>query len=89
MCACALQNISLYFLDYENAYIRQGVKLMSGNLKYKTVAPMAFVEDFANGKYVTWTARGSLRFRFIEIPSPLGNIKGIPPRPTVSGVFFD
>eukprot|EP01047_Picozoa_sp_COSAG01_P111343 COSAG01_NODE_40129_length_467_cov_1.394022_2_plen_50_part_01 len=50
MCACALQNISLYFLDYENAYIRRGVKLMSGNLKYQTVAPMAFVEDFANGK---------------------------------------
>ena len=62
---------------------------MSGHFQYQTVAPMAFVEDFAGGKYVTWTASGSLRFRFIEIPSPLGNIKGIPHRPTVSGVFFD
>ena len=81
------------------------------------------MQDFAGGKYVTYTARGDLRFRFVEVrasgmarargrgalrpfytghrsritarsagaqvPSPLGNIKGIPPRPALSGVFFD
>ena len=83
-------NISLYLLDFEHKHIRVAVKTMSGTeLVYKTIAPMVLVENFSNGKYVTYTATGDLRFRFIEIPSPKGNVKGIPPRGTVSGVFFD
>lgn len=83
-------NISLYFLDFEQKSIRVAVKLMSGaDMAYKTIAPMAFVEDFSGGKYVTYIATGDVRFRFIETPSPDGNVKGIPPRGTVSGVFFD
>jgi hypothetical protein len=83
-------NISLYFLDFEQKSIRVGVKLMSGaGLVYKTIAPMAFVEDCSRGKYVSYTVTGDVRFRFIEIPSPKGNVRGIPPRGTISGVFFD
>ena len=83
-------NVSLYFLDYEPLHVRLGVKLMSGSqLAYKTIAPMALVEDFAEGKYVSYTVTGTVRFRLIELPSKDGNVKGIPPRPIVSGLFFD
>jgi len=72
-------NITLYFLDYDDLHIKQGVKLMRGGSPaptagnaaatiYRTIAPMAFVEDFAStGKYVTYTVAGSLRFRFVEV----------------------
>ena len=91
-------NITLYFLDYAGLDIRQGIKLLRGgspsadgaSTVYRTIAPMVLVEDFATtGKYVTYTVAGSLRFRFVQVPSPKGNVKGIPPRPVVSGVFFD
>jgi hypothetical protein len=83
-------NVSLYFLDFEPLHIRLGVKLMSGDqLVYKTIAPMALVEDFAGGQYVKYTVIGTVRFRLIELPSEEGNVKGIPPRPVLSGLFFD
>jgi hypothetical protein len=85
-----IYNVSLYFVDFEPIHARVGVKLMSGDkLVYKTIAPMALIEDYAGGKYVSYTVTGTVRFRLIELPSKDGNIKGIPPRPTVSGLFFD
>lgn len=92
-------NITLYFLDYAGLDIRQGIKLMRGGSPsaangaatvYRTIAPMVLIENFTTtGKYVTYTVAGSLRFRFVQVPSPKGNVKGIPPRPVVSAVFFD
>ncbi len=68
--------MSLYFLDFEPLHVRLAVKLMSGN-------------QLAGGKYVSYTVTGTVRFRLIELPSKAGNVKGIPPRPIVSGLFFD
>eukprot|EP01050_Picozoa_sp_SAG11_P056158 SAG11_NODE_34689_length_270_cov_1.204678_1_plen_64_part_01 len=64
-------------MAFESLHVRLGVEPMSGDqLVYKTIAPMAFVEDFAGGKYVSYTVTGIERFRLIELPSKDGNVKG-------------
>lgn len=41
------------------------------------------------GVYVTYELAGSARLRLVEAPSAAGNKRGFPPRPVISGVFFD
>ena len=82
-------NITLYMVDYTQAKIRQAIKAMDGD--DRPIGPMALVEDFAGGAYVTYTRTtgGSMAFRILEVPSRAGTVNGLPPRPVVSGVFFD
>jgi len=84
-------NITFYIVDYDTDYVRLGIKVRDGTT-LKTIAPMVLVEDHSGGVYVTYTYSGSMFFRFVEAPSAKGLAKWnqpYPPRPTVSGVFFD
>jgi hypothetical protein len=80
--------ITLYMVDYQRANIRQAIKCMDGKTQ-KTIAPMVLIEDFADGVYATYSYNGPMMLRINQVPSAAGLIKGFPPRPTVSGVFFD
>jgi alpha-L-rhamnosidase len=82
-------NITLFMLDADNLSIRQALKVRDGRTLH-TISPMILVEDFsAVGAYVTIEYNGPMRIRFNEVPSPKGNKLGFPPRPVLSGVFFD
>jgi len=82
-------NVTLYMVDYQQTKIRQAVKAMDG--EDRPIGPMALVEDFEGGAYVTYTRTtgGSMAFRILEVPSRAGTVDGLPPRPVVSAVFFD
>lgn len=82
-------NVSLFMLDADQRYIRQALKVRDGKT-LRTIAPMILVQDFATtGVYVTYEYAGSMWIRFNEVPSSIGNSGGFPPRPVLSGVFFD
>ena len=95
-------NITLYFLDYDDLHIKQGVKLMRGGSPaptagnaaatiYRTIAPMAFVKPdaFVGGTYVTYRYTGGMRFRLEQVHAAASDRAGFPPRSMVSAVYFD
>ena len=80
-------NITLYMVDYRQAKILQALKVMDSSSR--PIGQMTLVEDFGGGAYVTYTSNQSMIFRVLEVPSPEGTVAGLPPRPVVSGLFFD
>ena len=53
------------------------------------VAPAFLAEKYEEGLYVTFRYNASARFRFNQAHSDTGDLDGWPPRPLLSGVFFD
>jgi len=71
--------ITLYFLDQDNAGRRSAIEIF--DLKTKNlIAPMAYIKNYTQGKYVSFDIKGPVRLR-------INQVRGI--NVSLSGVFFD
>lgn len=71
--------ISIYFLDQDKLARRSAMEIF--DLKtLNLIAPMAYVKNYKNGKYVTFDCSGPIRLR-------INQVRGI--NVSVSGIFFD
>ena len=75
----APHRISIYFLDQDNSGRRSAIEIF--DLKtLNLIAPMAYVNAYKQGKYVTFDFTGPIRLR-------VNQVRGV--NVSVSGIFFD
>jgi len=95
-------NVSLYCVDFAREGIAQNVrvtKLSSRGDHLEVLEDLVVLRSFENGAYLTYEvgcddARpdalcGSLRFRVFEMYDAVSEPFGFPPKPVLSGIFFD
>ncbi len=70
---------SLYFLDWDKQSRRTAIEVIDLDTK-NIVAPVRIVENYSEGKYMTFRYNNSVRFR-------INHVRG--PNAVVSGIFFD
>ena len=84
------KNVTLYMLDFAKWRGSQVVKVMDLD-SMNTVSPMALLEDFTHGVYLTYRMQPgqSLRFRIHQVHSQKGDRGGWAAPPLATAVFFD
>lgn len=70
---------SLYFLDWDNQKRRTAIEVIDLETK-NIIAPVRIVDNYSEGKYMTYRYNNSVRFR-------INHVRG--PNAVVSGIFFD
>lgn len=71
--------VSLYFLDQDNQGRRSAIEIFDAKT-YNLIAPMIYIKNYNQGKYVSFDFEGPIRLR-------INQVRGI--NVSLSGIFFD